>query len=371
MDNVLLSLIVFFFFKYWQKMGQQISVETLCGQDEDFGGRYWCSFEPYPYRVGPRKLSYMGILNGEGPRRGDRCLVKAFRQGCAMKEDWNHEVERAKMAKSLAVEFNKEMAEIGQRVNLLFHTPMLVEIDEVSSYMCIALLLGKPRKKIRELEYVSVEPYLQGKFQNFNSSKTKMFDSMVMNAFSHYTWCCTQGECVVTGMKGVKRFEDYHLTTPVIHSREGAYGRTDLGQMGIDNFFANHQCNNFCRDLPRLDELGCFPKDCDLDLVAFQLESAGGIFTKKMKSNIPVIPRIGSTVHCNKPSHCVCEFFRLPCPHRIEHTSGLIYAINRSFVQEKIRWILEKKSCTYHLKKEYNFTLITTHIIYYSIIRIP
>ena len=160
---------------------------------------------------------------------------------------------------------------------------------------------------------------------------------MVMNAFSHYTWCCTQGECVVTGMKGVKEFENYFLTTPVIHSREGKYGRTDLGQMGIDNFFANHQCNNFCRDLPRLDELGCFPKDSDLDLVAFQLESAGGIFTKKFNSDIPVIPRIGSTVHCDKPSHCVCEFFRLPCPHRIEHTSGLIYAINRSYVQEKIR----------------------------------
>ncbi|XP_061166509.1 alpha-protein kinase vwkA-like [Saccostrea echinata] len=318
-------------------MGQQISVETLCGQDEDLEGRYWCSFEPYPYRVGARKLSYMGILNGEGPRRGKRCLVKAFRQGCATRADWHHEKERAMMAKSLALEFNREMSEIGERVNLVFHTPMLVEIDEVSSYMCIAMFLGKPRKKMRELEYVSVEPYLSGKFQNFNSSKTKMFDSMVMNAYSHYTWCCTQGECVVTGMKGVKQFENYYLTVPVVHSRDQKYGRTDMGQMGIDNFFANHQCNDFCRNLPRLDELACFPKDCDLDLVAFQLESAG-FFTKKMNTEFLASPRkIGSTVHCDKPSHCVCEFFRLPCPHRIEHTSGLIYAINRSFVQEKSR----------------------------------
>ena len=148
-----------------------------------------------------------------------------------MKGDWNHEIERAKMAKSLAMKFNKEMSEIGQQVNLFIHTPMLVEIDEVSSYMCIALLLGKSNRKIRKLEYVSVEPYLSGKFQNFNRSKTKMFDSMVMNAFSHYTWCCTQGECVVTGLKGVKEFENYFLTTPVIHSWEAIYGhnrfRTD------------------------------------------------------------------------------------------------------------------------------------------------
>ena len=57
---------------------------------------------------------------------------------------------------------------------------------------------------------------------------------------------------------------------------------TDLGQMGIDNFFANHQFNNFSRDLPRLDELGWFPKDSDLDLVAFQLESAGGDLHQKV-----------------------------------------------------------------------------------------
>ena len=79
-----------------------------------------------------------------------------------MKGDWNHEIERAKMAKSLAMKFNKEMSEIGQRVNLVVHTPMLVEIDEASSYtcMCIALLLGKSNRKIRKLEYVSLEPYL-------------------------------------------------------------------------------------------------------------------------------------------------------------------------------------------------------------------
>lgn len=133
-------------------------------------------------------------------------------------------------------------------------------------------------------------------------------------------------------MKGVKWFEDYYLIILVIYLCEGVYGCMDFGQMGIDNFFVNYQCNNFCWDFFRLDEFGCFLKDCDLDFVVFQLESVGGIFIKKMKLNIFVIFRIGFIVYCNKFSYCVCEFFCLFCLYRIEYMLGLIYVINCLFV---------------------------------------
>lgn len=40
----------------------------------------------------------------------------------------------------------------------------------------------------------------------------------------------------------------YTLTDPVINSRGkgGKYGITDIGQEGIDNFFAYHKCNPWC-----------------------------------------------------------------------------------------------------------------------------
>ena len=43
--------------------------------------------------------------------------------------------------------------------------------------------------------------------------------------------------------KGKSRFE---LTDVAICSRRCTYGPTDLGEKGIDSFFNNHRCNQFC-----------------------------------------------------------------------------------------------------------------------------
>ena len=39
----------------------------------------------------------------------------------------------------------------------------------------------------------------------------------------------------------------YVLTDPVICSSGGRFGATDLGQAGIDNFFAHHKYNHVCQ----------------------------------------------------------------------------------------------------------------------------
>ena len=38
----------------------------------------------------------------------------------------------------------------------------------------------------------------------------------------------------------------FELTDPAICSRRKNYGPTDLGEKGIESFFANHTCNKFC-----------------------------------------------------------------------------------------------------------------------------
>mmetsp|Transcript_49303 Transcript_49303/g.139591 ORF Transcript_49303/g.139591 Transcript_49303/m.139591 type:complete len:101 (+) Transcript_49303:660-962(+) len=38
----------------------------------------------------------------------------------------------------------------------------------------------------------------------------------------------------------------YELTDPAISSRKRLYGPTDLGEKGMETFFSNHRCNEYC-----------------------------------------------------------------------------------------------------------------------------
>jgi len=74
-----------------------------------------------------------------------------------------------------------------------------------------------------------------------------------MEAFSHYTYHKSGGQMIVCDLQGRYRYDRYNsskcrfeLTDPAICSRRRNYGPTDLGEKGIESFFANHKCNQFC-----------------------------------------------------------------------------------------------------------------------------
>merc|ERR1712151_696611 len=67
-----------------------------------------------------------------------------------------------------------------------------------------------------------------------------------MQALSHYSYHATDGRCLVCDLQGVFDGEQYILTDPVICSTAEKFGVTDLGQKGIQNFFAYHECNSIC-----------------------------------------------------------------------------------------------------------------------------
>jgi hypothetical protein len=76
---------------------------------------------------------------------------------------------------------------------------------------------------------------------------------LAMEAFSHYTYHKSGGQMIVCDLQGRYRFNQYskgksrfELTDPAICSRSRSYGPTDLGEKGIETFFANHRCNRFC-----------------------------------------------------------------------------------------------------------------------------
>lgn len=76
---------------------------------------------------------------------------------------------------------------------------------------------------------------------------------LAMEAFSHYTYHRTGGQLIVCDLQGRYRNDTYsrdrcrfELTDVAICSRKRNYGPTDLGEKGIESFFAGHQCNQFC-----------------------------------------------------------------------------------------------------------------------------
>ena len=76
---------------------------------------------------------------------------------------------------------------------------------------------------------------------------------LAMEAFTHYTYYRSGGQMIVCDLQGRYRYDRsksnkcrFELTDPAICSRNRNYGPTDLGEKGIESFFANHCCNRFC-----------------------------------------------------------------------------------------------------------------------------
>lgn len=233
-------------------MGQQVSVETFTSTKDSDGNKYWTSFDPYPFKVGSKKLVYMGILNGDGPLKGQKCVVKTVRNGAISRTDWVLESKRAKIARDIAICYNKLISRSNRKFT--FNCPIMAEIDTMSDCLCINDILGKPKKKWKDSEYVSIELYLRGNFEEFEYGWVSPEELMEAEAFSHFSWCRSEGNMLVSNLQGIKTSLAYHLTGPVVHSEDMEFGSSDLGHSGIKSFFKLHRCNQICKQWPRLGD---------------------------------------------------------------------------------------------------------------------
>jgi hypothetical protein len=75
-----------------------------------------------------------------------------------------------------------------------------------------------------------------------------------LEAFCHYTYHISGGSMIVCDLQGVYKMyrrafhrSRYMLTDPAICSDTRIYGPTDMGEKGIESFFASHTCNKFCQ----------------------------------------------------------------------------------------------------------------------------
>jgi len=97
-----------------------------------------------------------------------------------------------------------------------------------------------------------VEPLIRY-FTKFTSNNGWIADNegwqgLAMEAFTHFTYHRSGGQLIVCDLQGRYRYDRcrFELTDVAICSRTRRYGPTDLGEKGIDTFFANHTCNHFC-----------------------------------------------------------------------------------------------------------------------------
>lgn len=107
------------------------------------------------------------------------------------------------------------------------------------------------------LDFMNIEPFIEGKFtkiSNNNRYINKKVNKDTMDlamAFSHFTWCESEGRLIVNDLQGWSRDGTTILTDPCIITYNYCMGNVDCGKEGIQNFwtFQHVQCNDICHKL--------------------------------------------------------------------------------------------------------------------------
>lgn len=222
------------------------------------------------------------------------CVVKKFKRGTPFKtEDWAPDLKSISIASGLASAFNTWVENDAKRsadflqflgfkrlARLKFAPAFVYEVSKRGSKYDIAetyrkchgikslwsgpTLVNSEKQspsfaKVTVEERVLVEPYLRGDFVKLNSNTGWWYqllgDASIAQAFSHWSWCETNGDLLVCDIQGVKieNEDEWMLTDPAIHSSKnsGEYGIADMGKQGINQFFVHHVCNDLCKHLDR------------------------------------------------------------------------------------------------------------------------
>lgn len=136
-------------------------------------------------------------------------------------------------------------------------------IDYAEEWNCFCqcereIMMTKGDIMVRNGTKTLVEPLIRNfcKYTSNNgwiSNDEDQDDIDAMTAFTHYTYHKSGGSLIVCDLQGRYRYDRYksnrrrfELTDPAICSRRRLYGPTDLGEKGIESFFARHRCNKFC-----------------------------------------------------------------------------------------------------------------------------
>ena len=186
-----------------------------------------------------------------GPEVGYHCVVKVFKKEYARNYDqWVPDLVAHKRAVKMAESFNRLRLDISPRRTIKVLTPLIAKVDTLGGFYLFWLWNVSPVDKVRENEYVSLEPFLHGHYQKFNSNGGWNDESsMLLQTFSHWSACKSGYKYLLCDLQGVKRDHEYLITDPAIHSVDQIHGPTDGGVAGMEMFLRGHRCNFICQQL--------------------------------------------------------------------------------------------------------------------------
>lgn len=223
-----------------------------------FGMTAAIRFDQTPFAEGGLKLAFRArVIKGtyEGFPTGTKCVAKfvkseLWRQGMRLSE---RDIEMQDEAKRLVDLWTSTVrpTKNGHSCHAHMRVARLSHIN--GGRMC-----GTHR--MRDGEAFIVEQVINGEFEKFNSNTGwSCGNASLPDALSHWSWVQTEGSMLLCDLQGHRGrpggpkcgSETYYymFTDPVIMTPRGRFGSTDLGQQGIETFFAHHKCNDLCRSL--------------------------------------------------------------------------------------------------------------------------
>ena len=238
---------------------------TRNGADQVRGVRNngYLSFANSPIGVGASRLAYRCRVQGgcyRGYTEGSYCIFKVFKPEARFRDvgDVSYtDVEMQVRARRYAEDFNRACRpqRHGEPCNITIRDAALGSFssdrtlyDDDGDSFCV--YEGAPFLLEREI---------RGHFEKFSSNSGWISgDDPILEAFSHWSWVNSGQEHLVCDLQGHKGDgslphlgHDYYylLTDPAICSADREFGESDLGQAGINSFFRNHTCNEWCRHL--------------------------------------------------------------------------------------------------------------------------
>lgn len=212
-------------------------------------------FNPHPFAEGSTKQSHEAYYGSEAPveKHGLPAVIKIpldveDRSPLSIKKGLEFDIKTHETAAEYASIWNKiassSAAGTTRQKHINVQVPSMIQLRQSPSNGLSSLFRSDTLS-----EYVTVEDYLDGNWQKFNSNTGwTQNEESVLNAFSHWTYHHSKGEHLVCDLQGIDcdGTDSYELTDPVVMSKDKSFGATDLGIVGISNWFYHHQCGEHC-----------------------------------------------------------------------------------------------------------------------------
>lgn len=198
-------------------------------------------FDPQYYSYGSVRIAHKGQFTHPQSNYGKEMVVKVFKSDHAnLKSDWTLDIETAEKAIALARKFNN-LSQVDTAIT--FEDVIPLQVSSQSLWHETQINVG---------EWVVAEHFLHGDYKKWlsNNGWVSSDAGETLPAFSHWTWVESNGDILVCDLQGVyNKNSGYQLTDPAINSSELKYGKTDIGTIGIHNFFDSHICTPVCKSL--------------------------------------------------------------------------------------------------------------------------